>query len=969
MPDPSHTPCPAPDRLRALLADGLSPDDRTAAEAHVEACAWCRGTLDVLAAEDRQRLDRARSLPATPVTVDSGLLGDPPTEASTSAPGSGSGSRTASGSFGATEFLDPDDLAGDRPPGHGPDPEHPAGLAFLAPTDRADRIGQFGPYEVMEVLGRGGMGVVLKAFDPALHRVVAIKVLAPQLAAGATARKRFLREGRAAASITHEHVVTIHAVDEQAGFPYLVMQYIGGKSLQDRVDADGPLPVAEILRIGMQTATGLAAAHAQGLVHRDIKPGNILLENGIERVKITDFGLARAIDDPSLTQAGVVAGTPEYMAPEQARGEAVDARSDLFSLGAVLYTIATGRSPFRAPNTPAVLRRVCDELPRPIRESNPEIPGWLDAIINRLLAKHPADRYQSAEEVAHLLGDRLAAWQRGEAMGRPLVDHEFGFEAGPVPKDHGGVGVGPSPVDWVGPAKQPGSRPRARSVALYGLAALAGLGLLAYTALTPAVREWVPTTPAATGELVVEAADPEVRVEVDGVEQPRDATGQATFHVAPGAHEVRARRRGLIGPTQRVAVSPQGRTVVRIAPRPGPLPGPPLVVVGPANPGRRGGEVMIVAPDRERLDVVRQIQEQYRDRRLALEDAARQLGFQLGVARKESEARDRDLARLTAQAGAGSAAPGAVEQAKARVATAGARVHELEAQLNAVQGRIAMLGEAGKAVEAEQARLRARLSGSDEAPTASDLLRKLGNVRRSVGRHARDVAAAGVEQAAACVDRTAAELEECEVACTQLDARVEHDAAWEAEHDQAHEAFEQAKHAHAEATDRLAQAKSHLAAISAEVEGPEADAQTDGTPAEDEPFVRFERRFEERFRGLDSGLPANLGARFRDLGEVFEGLGERLRGQPPEAPGHHPEPPPPPAPPEPAAAAGLGTGGLPLRPAVTATGPTVWLVPVPVPVFVPVPADDPRLGGRPPQPVPSRSAARPGAATRGCDLS
>ena len=140
----------------------------------------------------------------------------------------------------------------------------------------------------------------------------------------------------------------------------------------------------------MQMADGLAAAHAQGLVHRDVKPANILLENGVERVKITDFGLARAIDDASLTHSGYVAGTPQYMAPEQARGEAVDHRADLFSLGSVLYAMCTGHSPFRADTTLAVLRRVCEDTPRPVSEVNPDIPDWLTEIIEKLHAKDRA---------------------------------------------------------------------------------------------------------------------------------------------------------------------------------------------------------------------------------------------------------------------------------------------------------------------------------------------------------------------------------------------------------------------------------------------------------------------------------------------------------------------------------------------------------------------------------------------------
>ena len=189
----------------------------------------------------------------------------------------------------------------------------------------------------------------------------------------------------------------------EASPPYLVMAFIAGQSLQQRIDRSGPLELKEILRIGMQTASGLAAAHAQGLVHRDIKPANIMLENGIERVRITDFGLARAVGDGSVTQSGAVAGTPQYMAPEQAGGEAVDQRADLFALGSTLYAMGTGRAPFRGSTGLAVLRQVCDVEPTSIRVLNPDVPIWLEGIIRKLHAKDPTKRIQSAAEVADLL--------------------------------------------------------------------------------------------------------------------------------------------------------------------------------------------------------------------------------------------------------------------------------------------------------------------------------------------------------------------------------------------------------------------------------------------------------------------------------------------------------------------------------------------------------------------------------------
>ena len=188
--------------------------------------------------------------------------------------------------------------------------------------------------------------------------------------------------------------------------PYLVMEYIPGQTLQQRLDERGPLDVPTVLRFGRQIAEGLAAAHAQDLIHRDIKPGNILLETGVQdRVKITDFGLARAADDASLTQSGTIAGTPMYMAPEQALGHKLDQRADLFSFGSVLYQMVSGRPPFRASSTLAVLKRVTEDTPRPIREIIPETPQWLCDIITKLHAKNPDERFQSAREIADVLAN------------------------------------------------------------------------------------------------------------------------------------------------------------------------------------------------------------------------------------------------------------------------------------------------------------------------------------------------------------------------------------------------------------------------------------------------------------------------------------------------------------------------------------------------------------------------------------
>lgn len=373
-------------RLSLLIESRLGAEDETAVTRHLDHCEACRAKLEELAA-DTSEWAAMRELLRTPGEDDGDFLWP--------------GSHPA-------DFVSHDAAAERRNP-----------LSFLAPSDDPASLGRMGSYEVTGVIGRGGMSVVLKAFDRPLNRYVAVKVLAPQLAASAAARRRFEREAQAAAAVVHEHAIAIHAVAEFGGLPYLVMPYFPGRSLQRRLDETGSLRLAEILRIAKQVAAGLAAAHAQGLVHRDVKPANILLENGVERAVVTDFGLARAIDDATVTCSGVIAGTPQYMAPEQARGEAVDRRADLFSLGSVIYAMCTGRPPFRAETTLGVLRRVCDESPRPIRELNPEIPQWLVDLVARLHAKDPADRFQDARDVAALLEQGLAHVQNPLAVPEP----------------------------------------------------------------------------------------------------------------------------------------------------------------------------------------------------------------------------------------------------------------------------------------------------------------------------------------------------------------------------------------------------------------------------------------------------------------------------------------------------------------------------------------------------------------------
>ena len=297
---------------------------------------------------------------------------------------------------------------------------YPIDKLFESPV-HPELLGRLGKYDVEREVGRGGMGVVFKAYDSELHRAVAIKVLAPHVASHASARKRFAQEAIAAAAVFHPNVIPVHGVDSEGRTPYIVMHYIDGPSLQTLVEQNGPLTEIEIARIALQISAGLAAAHAQGLVHRDIKPANVLVEVGVNRVMITDFGLARAVDDASMTRTGWLTGTPNYMSPEQTRGERLDPRSDLFSLGSLIYFMATGRLPFRADSPLGVLHRIQIDEPLPVQEANHRISRTLSDIIKKLLTKSLDARFQSAAEVHSLFEKHLAYLHQPETQRPPKV--------------------------------------------------------------------------------------------------------------------------------------------------------------------------------------------------------------------------------------------------------------------------------------------------------------------------------------------------------------------------------------------------------------------------------------------------------------------------------------------------------------------------------------------------------------------
>ncbi len=290
---------------------------------------------------------------------------------------------------------------------------------LLEPPAHPELLGRLGRYEIERLIGSGGMGLVFRAFDPQLHRVVAVKLLAPQLAASATARERFAREARAVAALAHPHVVAIHDVVAEGSLPYLVMTYIDGVSLEELVQRRGPLSIDHTIQLGRQLCAALATAHEAGLIHRDIKPGNILCEADGQRAVLTDFGLVRTLDDATLTHSGILAGTPHFMAPEQARGNVVGPQADLWGVGAVLYFALTGRPPFDAEHPMAVLHQVCSVRPEPVERLRAEVPPALAKTIRQLLEKRPADRYRNCGSLKDDL-DQLAhgggSWWRANSL-------------------------------------------------------------------------------------------------------------------------------------------------------------------------------------------------------------------------------------------------------------------------------------------------------------------------------------------------------------------------------------------------------------------------------------------------------------------------------------------------------------------------------------------------------------------------
>ncbi len=378
--------CPSADALRQIAANPSADGDLESVLSHLEGCEACTDTFRTVSAKN-PFLETLRNAPQ-PQNDEPELVARLIT---------------------MMQKLGPDGTISDRqiqaaeltaPLEHEASPaEQSSRYRFLAPPG-GDELGRLGPYRVIRELGRGGMGIVFEAEDTALHRRVALKVMQPSQATDEVARQRFLAEARATAAIEHEHIVVIHQVGEAEGVPYLAMQLLRGESLAARLDRVPQLPITDAIRIALETARGLAAAHARKLIHRDIKPANIWLDAQGDRVKLVDFGLVRDLAGNSkLTLSGAISGTPAYMSPEQVEEQSLDARTDLFSLGCVMYRLLAGRLPFHGQTLVSILTAVTQSTPPAVDVLNPSVPHELGLLVNRLLAKDRDARPASADEV------------------------------------------------------------------------------------------------------------------------------------------------------------------------------------------------------------------------------------------------------------------------------------------------------------------------------------------------------------------------------------------------------------------------------------------------------------------------------------------------------------------------------------------------------------------------------------------
>lgn len=540
--------CPDPERLRQLLLGRVSEQAAVELEQHLENCEHCGRLLPSLEVDDALVADMraGQTVALEPADLNTIQMLLPRLHALGATLGAGG---TAAGS---TELYG--DGKNGQPGGHGS-----ALTELLRPPQTADELGWLGSYRVIELLGAGGMGLVFRAEDVQLQRPVALKVMRPELARHAAAKERFLREARATAALEHDHIVTVYQVGEDRGVAFLAMQLLKGLSLQDQLDvmasgASPPLTLGRVLRMAREIAAGLSVAHQRGLIHRDIKPSNIWLDEVVDgRVKLLDFGLALAAEDESqLTRFGTIIGSPAYMAPEQARHAAVDARTDLFSLGCVLYRLVTGRLPWIGKDALGTLVAIATEEPIPPSAANPLLPAPVGTLVAHLLARRPEERPESAASVAARI-EQIEHELAPEALSLELPGSAT---AGSAPSVRP---AGESPGRAAGTAQRPPGRRRRWGM----IGACGALPLLVLAAVI-----YVHTD---SGVLEIDTAGDEVRVivEQDGKRvQVVDAEGDTHLTLPAGDYKLRLEpaRTGIKLSNDQVQIRRGSQALVRVDP-------------------------------------------------------------------------------------------------------------------------------------------------------------------------------------------------------------------------------------------------------------------------------------------------------------------------------------------------------------------------------------------------------------------
>ena len=539
MNDQPKSNCPSRRELESFLQRGLAEESVSSVEDHISSCDLCAETLVQLSSTaDTNVVNQHAHGAADEDAVSNDLPGEeesfdltPPPFASVAVPVA-----TAESEL----------------------------LPFLGPPRRVDSPGTLGAYDVLSVLGRGGMGIVLEAEDPQLHRRVALKVIKPTFADHPQARERFLREARAVAAIIHDNIVSIYHVGEDS-VPFLTMPLLDGETLSDRLKHESPLPVTAVLTIAREVADGLEAAHTNGVIHRDIKPSNIWLERSTDRVKLLDFGLARLDSENSqLTGSNVVAGTPEYMAPEQAESLEIDARCDLFSLGAVMYRMLTGTSPFAGDTPLAVLSALANRTPRPMEELNPGVSPELASLVMQLLEKDREQRPHSAREVVDAIR---------------LLEHKVAEESVADSGDE-------RPLTTNAAERVPPNRRKRQRMAM----GAAGLGLLVLlTAVVIKLRNNSIEVQTAGGTVVIEANVKDVEIFIDdeekiGIVDPQDSS-RITIEVGPErtkTHRLRVTKGGFTADVQTFTIATLNGRPIKVFLKPEAIP------ITPPDPGSDG---------------------------------------------------------------------------------------------------------------------------------------------------------------------------------------------------------------------------------------------------------------------------------------------------------------------------------------------------------------------------------------------